>query len=112
MNYTVQHDPFDGQPTGLRRDDGACIPLDPENADYRAFLIWNAAQATPLAVTAQSPVPATPNELLESAADGRALAALAFRASASWTSATSRQQAAAQAIIDGIGAKVLAILPR
>ncbi|OUM01677.1 hypothetical protein [Variovorax sp. JS1663] len=34
-------------PTHVLRDDGACIPLAEENADYRAFLAWVVDGNTP-----------------------------------------------------------------
>ena len=40
-------------PTYVQREDGASIPLDGNNADYQAFLAWEAAGNTP----AQPPAP-------------------------------------------------------
>ncbi len=51
MTYTIQYNPQTGQPTGILRDDGASIPLDPANGDFQAFLAWNAQQPAPLDYT-------------------------------------------------------------
>lgn len=51
MSYTINYDPRTGQPTGILRSDGASIPLDPRNADFAAFLAWNAQQPVPLDYT-------------------------------------------------------------
>lgn len=40
---------IDGLFKSIRRtSDGASIPIDPANADFQAFLIWNAQQETPI----------------------------------------------------------------
>jgi hypothetical protein len=43
LNYDTQ-----GKVSGIRRSDGASIPLCEDNTDYVAFLEWNATQSTPL----------------------------------------------------------------
>jgi hypothetical protein len=46
MNYQMLDDGY-----VLRLDDNACIPPDPSNTDYQAYLAWRAAGNTPLPVT-------------------------------------------------------------
>ena len=59
MDYTIMRDP-DGQVAGVVRSDGACVPIDNRNGDWREFLAWNAAQAEPLDYeTAVPPEPDT-----------------------------------------------------
>ena len=60
--YAAVHDPETGRFLGVRRADGAHVPPDPRNADWRAFLGWNAA-AVPPVDTADRPPP-TAAELL------------------------------------------------
>jgi hypothetical protein len=36
-----------GKEAIIRTDDGACIPFDPDNTDYQAYLRWLEAGNTP-----------------------------------------------------------------
>lgn len=47
--YSIIYD-SNGNPC-IVRSDGASIPSDPHNADFRAFLAWNVQQSTPLDYT-------------------------------------------------------------
>jgi len=40
MKYKIDYN-LKGQPGGIRREDGASIPLDKTNRDFRKFLEWN-----------------------------------------------------------------------
>lgn len=46
--YQLIYSHHDGTVSGIRRSDGASIPLAEGNMDYQDFLIWNAEQAVPL----------------------------------------------------------------
>lgn len=54
MIYTVSYMPS-GVVAGICLD-GATIPIDPLNADFQAFLRWNAGQATPIDYVSPQPV--------------------------------------------------------
>jgi hypothetical protein len=49
MYKLFSNDPITNQPRPfvLRVADGACIPFDPDNADYQAYLKWVAEGNTP-----------------------------------------------------------------
>lgn len=38
--YKVNYD-LQGKPINIQRKDGACIPFEPLNRDFRKFLEWN-----------------------------------------------------------------------
>lgn len=46
--YQLIYSYENGKVAGIRRSDGASIPLAEGNTDYQAFLVWNAEQAVPL----------------------------------------------------------------
>jgi crotonobetainyl-CoA:carnitine CoA-transferase CaiB-like acyl-CoA transferase len=65
--YTVER--LMGRVTGVRRlADGAVIPLAPDNADYQAFLAWNALQVPPLSLADTSPTQAELDKQADDAA--------------------------------------------
>ena len=37
-----------GTPNSVQRNDGLCIPFDPDNTDYQAYLAWVAEGNEPL----------------------------------------------------------------
>ena len=47
--YKLFNSPFDNTFAGvIRTTDGACIPFDPNNTDYQAYLKWVEEGNTPL----------------------------------------------------------------
>jgi hypothetical protein len=49
MYKQCQDDPKYGKAQSvIRTTDGACIPFDPDNTDYQAYLKWVADGGTPL----------------------------------------------------------------
>ncbi|HUO22689.1 MAG TPA: hypothetical protein VMU59_09265 [Caulobacteraceae bacterium] len=47
-DYQILKDSITGTECAIkRRADDACIPMDPENTDYAAYLAWVAAGNTP-----------------------------------------------------------------
>ena len=61
VNYSVE-----GKPSSIQREDGASIPFEPLNKDFRKFLEWNKAQKAPLNYEKSIAVePPKPTETLE-----------------------------------------------
>ncbi len=77
--YQLIYSHNDGKVSGIKRSDGASIPLAEGNTDYQAFLVWNAEQAVPLDL----------NSISQEMLDLR-------------DAQIARQQAKAQAIIDNL----------
>lgn len=56
--YSIIYDEL-GNPTGIKLDNKS-IPINMNNADFRAFLAWNAQQSTPLDYQTPITPPAPP----------------------------------------------------
>lgn len=66
--YELIHDINTGKVNNVKRlSDGAFTSLNPTNADFQAFLIWNAEQAVPLDL--DSTITPEPPIVYESTAD-------------------------------------------
>jgi 2-phospho-L-lactate transferase/gluconeogenesis factor (CofD/UPF0052 family) len=65
--YQVNYDYYSGTPISIQRDVTTSIPIDIRNSDFIDFLVWNAAQETPLDYTTLVPYVFTPTELAISA---------------------------------------------
>lgn len=50
--YKKLNNPYGKQFSVIRTTDGACIPFDPANTDYQAYLKWVEAGNTPQAADA------------------------------------------------------------
>ena len=48
MEYKLSPKFMNNQTSIIRLSDGACIPLDPDNTDYQAYLKWLDEGNTPL----------------------------------------------------------------
>lgn len=72
MSYRIGYD-TEGLPIVIRDSDGATIPQEASNADFRAFLGWNAAQTVPLDYTTPGAKARKPRTLLAIHADVMAL---------------------------------------
>ena len=57
--YKILKDLISGNEHGVRRlSDNACIPFDPANTDYQAYLAWLEEGNVPLAAETNTPLPA------------------------------------------------------
>jgi len=111
-SYAQYYDPRTGRFLGVLRDDGASIPADAGNADWRAFLAWNAAQPVPLSLADVAPSARKPRTLYAIRADIAGLTNA--QKSAAWTDLTggtppkwsqdAGPNAAALAVLQMIGA--------
>ena len=46
--YKLVKDPLDGKIKSVQKDTNMCIPFDPDNTDYQAYLKWVEEGNTPL----------------------------------------------------------------
>lgn len=54
--YTQNYSAISGKLVGVIRDDGAAIPINPDNRDWVAFLVWNTSQSSPLDMSDRTPM--------------------------------------------------------
>jgi len=47
MTYKLVNN-FQNVPSAVLKEDGSCIPFDPDNTDYQVYLKWLAEGGTPL----------------------------------------------------------------
>lgn len=66
--YHIIYGP-EGSPSIIRDADGGFIPNAPSNADFRAFLVWNASQMPPLDYTTNGPKARKPRPIADIRAD-------------------------------------------
>jgi hypothetical protein len=47
ITYKLINDKYTNQLSGIKRNDGLCIPICDDNTDYQAYLKWLAEGNTP-----------------------------------------------------------------